>query len=167
MDPHATGDGAVMLDIGGDIGALIVTLPDELLGRELEIVPAGGEVAAGASVGAYHAGEHHPADAPPHVGIVPRLMGRTTVATAVFMDLSGGRYRLSLAAPHHHDDDHTHEQAHEHPHEHSHEGGHGQDHPHEHGHTHDALPERSAHDDVSLEVDVVGGEVVQVAWPTD
>jgi hypothetical protein len=39
-NPHA-GQGMVVLDIGGDIGALIVTAPAELAGAEIEICPSG------------------------------------------------------------------------------------------------------------------------------
>lgn len=39
-NPHA-GQGAVVLDIGGDVGALIVSVPAQLAGTELEICPAG------------------------------------------------------------------------------------------------------------------------------
>ena len=33
------GEGALVLDIGGDVGALILTAPAELVGREIEISP--------------------------------------------------------------------------------------------------------------------------------
>jgi hypothetical protein len=35
-NPHA-GQGSVVLDIGGDVGALVVTMPAELEGVEVEI----------------------------------------------------------------------------------------------------------------------------------
>ena len=35
------GQGAVLLDIGGDIGALIVDMPEALAGVEIEIRPVG------------------------------------------------------------------------------------------------------------------------------
>ncbi|MHA3703383.1 hypothetical protein ACXR2U_14490 [Jatrophihabitans sp. YIM 134969] len=40
-NPHAGQGTAVVLDIGGDIGAVVVTCPEDLTGREIEIVPAG------------------------------------------------------------------------------------------------------------------------------
>jgi len=40
---HA-GQGAVLLDIGGDIGALVVTMPPAMLGTEIEIRPTGKHV---------------------------------------------------------------------------------------------------------------------------
>jgi hypothetical protein len=39
-NPHA-GLGAVVLDIGGDVGALLLSAPAELAGAEIEICPAG------------------------------------------------------------------------------------------------------------------------------
>lgn len=39
-NPHA-GTGSVVLDIGGDIGALVVVMPAEMDGMEVEIVPTG------------------------------------------------------------------------------------------------------------------------------
>jgi len=35
------GEGALVLDIGGDVGALILTAPAELVGREIHISPIG------------------------------------------------------------------------------------------------------------------------------
>ena len=40
-NPHAGRGSAVMLDIGGEIGAVVVTCPGDLVGREIEVVPAG------------------------------------------------------------------------------------------------------------------------------
>lgn len=37
-----TGPGSVILELGGDIGALILQAPPSLAGREIEISPAGG-----------------------------------------------------------------------------------------------------------------------------
>lgn len=39
-NPHA-GTGSVVLDIGGDVGALIVVMPPEMDGVEVEIIPTG------------------------------------------------------------------------------------------------------------------------------
>ena len=39
-NPHA-GQGTVLLDIGGDVGALVVAMPDGMLGQEVEIRPVG------------------------------------------------------------------------------------------------------------------------------
>jgi hypothetical protein len=40
-DNSHAGQGAVMLDIGGDIGALVVMMPEQLRGQEIEIRPVG------------------------------------------------------------------------------------------------------------------------------
>jgi hypothetical protein len=41
-----TGPGTVVLDLGADVGALILDVPAALSGREIEISPAGGGAAA-------------------------------------------------------------------------------------------------------------------------
>lgn len=41
LAPVAAGPGTVVLDIGGDIGAAVITAGDASAGRELEIRPAG------------------------------------------------------------------------------------------------------------------------------
>ena len=40
-NPHA-GQGSVLLDIGGDVGALVVSMPPAMVGVEIEIAPVGG-----------------------------------------------------------------------------------------------------------------------------
>ena len=76
-NPHA-GQGSVLLDIGGDVGALVVTMPASMLGEEVEVVM--------------------PADAPghhrPHVAVVPRPVGGDTVPSLVFAELAEGSYAL-------------------------------------------------------------------------
>ena len=44
-NPHA-GQGSVLLDIGGDVGALVVTMPAEMEGVEVEIRPVGANPSA-------------------------------------------------------------------------------------------------------------------------
>ena len=39
-NPHA-GQGSVLLDIGGDVGALVVSMPPAMVGVEIEIAPVG------------------------------------------------------------------------------------------------------------------------------
>ena len=39
-NPHA-GQGSVLLDIGGDVGALVVSMPPAMVGAEIEIAPVG------------------------------------------------------------------------------------------------------------------------------
>lgn len=78
-NPYA-GQGSVLLDIGGDIGAVVVTMPADLLGTEVEIRPAGED-------GSRHS--HHP-----HVAVVNRPAGDTRVPSLVFPELPEGRYEL-------------------------------------------------------------------------
>ena len=82
-NPHA-GQGSVLLDIGGDVGALVVLTPDRMLGREVEIAPAGEAL--------------HPVDRRvhrPHVAVVRRPVAGGQVASLVFPALASGRYALA------------------------------------------------------------------------
>ena len=86
MEDHShAGQGPVMLDIGGDIGALIVTMPAELVGAEVEACPV-----AGAAFDSY-AGGHLP-----HVAVLARPGGHAVQHTAVFGELQDGEYDLNL-----------------------------------------------------------------------
>lgn len=76
-NPYA-GQGSVLLDIGGDVGALVVTMPPGLEGREVEIRPE-----------AYDGLGHLP-----HVAVVHRPVGTTRVPSLVFPELREGRYEL-------------------------------------------------------------------------
>jgi hypothetical protein len=68
-NPHA-GQGAVLLDIGGDVGALVVTAPSSMVGEEVEILPAG-TVGTAADPGHGHGHGHaHRA----HVAVVDRVL---------------------------------------------------------------------------------------------
>jgi hypothetical protein len=77
-NPHA-GQGSVLLDIGGDIGALVVEMPASMAGVEVEIRPVG---AAG------HAGHH------PHVAVVERPTADGVVPSLVYPELVEGSYEL-------------------------------------------------------------------------
>ena len=82
-DNSHAGQGAVLLDIGDGIGALVVTMPRQLIGREVEIRPH------------RHDGIAHL----PHVAVVDRPRdGRhgPPVASAVFGELEAGDYDLYL-----------------------------------------------------------------------
>jgi hypothetical protein len=73
------GQGAVILDIGGDVGALMVTMPRGMVGEEVEVMT--GREAPG----------HHR----PHVAVVDRpVAGGGTLPSLVFPELSEGSYAL-------------------------------------------------------------------------
>lgn len=91
-NPHA-GQGPVLLDIGGDIGALIVRMPAELAGVEIEIRPVGAAPEPAHDHEHEHEHEHgHPHH--PHVAVVARPIGNRPVHSAVFADLHEGGYEL-------------------------------------------------------------------------
>ena len=74
------GQGSVVLDIGGDVGAVVVEMPASLTGFEVEARLEGGA-------------EERPAH-PPHVAVVNRQVGAGMVPSLVFPSLTAGRYRL-------------------------------------------------------------------------
>jgi hypothetical protein len=76
-NPHA-GQGSVLLDIGGDVGALVVTMPASMLGDEVEVLT----------------GREQPGHHRPHVAVVPRPIGDVTVPSLVFGELVEGSYAL-------------------------------------------------------------------------
>ena len=78
------GQGAVLLDIGGDVGALVVTMPAAMAGVEVEIRP---EVVPQKAHDHRHT--HHP-----HVAVVNRPVAGATVPSLVFPELVEGRYQL-------------------------------------------------------------------------
>src|SRR5439155_25422439 len=106
-------------DIGGDIGALLVTMPPELVGVEVAIRPIDGEAVLtgdhdhvsdrdqwpGGGRGAHsHHGAHshdhdrhdhdHPGTSPPHVAVVARSASGEVIPFLVFPDLRAGSYKL-------------------------------------------------------------------------
>lgn len=98
------GQGSVLLDIGGDVGALVVTMPTEMVDMEVEIRPAGAALHAvdhvhedGSEPGHDHGHDHdHPGGHHPHVAVVERPVGGTVVPSLVFPDLVEGRYELLI-----------------------------------------------------------------------
>jgi hypothetical protein len=75
------GQGPVVLDIGGDVGAVVLTVPADLSGEEIEIRPVSGLAP----------------DRPlRHVGVVARPIAGGHVYSAVFDALPGGQYELYL-----------------------------------------------------------------------
>jgi hypothetical protein len=76
----------VLLDIGADVGAIVVEMPSEMVGAEIEVRPAAGD------------GEGHLTDRPhahhPHVAVVDRRTSEGTVPSLVFSELPEGTYEL-------------------------------------------------------------------------
>ena len=73
---HSAGNGPVLLDIGGEFGALIVMMPTTMAGAEVEICPSG---------------EPRAAAPREHVGVHARPGG---ALTAVFPSVRRGVYEL-------------------------------------------------------------------------
>ncbi|WP_151083701.1 hypothetical protein [Nocardioides cynanchi] len=99
------GQGAVLLDIGGDVGALVVTMPDRMLGTEVEIRPVGSKAAHGHAHshgqahghghGHSHDHDHGSGEHLAHVAVVNRPVGGDAhVPSLVFPELVTGRYEL-------------------------------------------------------------------------
>jgi hypothetical protein len=113
-NPHA-GQGSVLLDIGGDIGALVVAMPSSMVGVEIEISPAGQHGSDGPTPsdprgrggahehrhdhGHHDEGTHdhdhdHGHDHRPHVAVVDRPVAEGSQPSLVFPELVEGRYDL-------------------------------------------------------------------------
>jgi hypothetical protein len=100
---HA-GQGAVVLDIGDDIGALVVVMPAAMEGVEVEIRPTGSSTSAHHQhePGHDHAGHQHdehgqhlPGDNHhPHVAVVARPSAGGRLPSLVFPELVEGDYEL-------------------------------------------------------------------------
>jgi hypothetical protein len=93
------GQGAVMLDIGGDIGALIVAMPETTLGLEVEIRPLDGQHVRAHAHSHEHGDEHvhahaHDHEHLAHVAVVARPVGDGVLPSLVFPELESGRYEL-------------------------------------------------------------------------
>lgn len=105
-DNSHAGQGAVLLDIGGDVGALILTMPAALAGEEIEIRPlaardsapahahseAHSESHSGAHSHGHSHGEAH--NHLVHVGVVGRPIAGELIHSAVFSALPEGQYEL-------------------------------------------------------------------------
>jgi hypothetical protein len=87
------GQGAVLLDIGGEIGALVVAMPADTVGLEVEIRPVDEQHAHWRDHSHDHSHEHgHPHLA--HVAVVNRPVAEGQVPSLVFGELEQGRYEL-------------------------------------------------------------------------
>ena len=104
-NPHA-GQGSVLLDIGGDVGALVVSMPPAMVGVEIEIARRGGDDhdhphEHGHGHGHGHGHEHghghghgHRHGHRPHVAVVDRPVTDGSLPSLVFPDLVEGSYEL-------------------------------------------------------------------------
>jgi hypothetical protein len=81
------GQGSVLLDIGGEVGALVVTMPTAMVDDEVEIRPRDGDRPSHAHN--HSEGHHHP-----HVAVVERPVTGAVVPSLVFPELVEGRYEL-------------------------------------------------------------------------
>jgi hypothetical protein len=99
-DNSHAGQGPVVLDIGGEIGALVIAMPAGLVGSEIEARPVAGPALAAHRP---HHGHHHHhghdhdhGHGSPlvHVGVLERSCDGTVHHTAVFGELHDGSYEL-------------------------------------------------------------------------
>jgi hypothetical protein len=95
-DNSHAGQGSVVLDIGGDIGALVITMPAALEGVEIEARPLGVEAGHDHDPGHDHGhGDGHHHHHFEHVAVVPRpTPAGEKIHSAVFAGLSAGTYEL-------------------------------------------------------------------------
>lgn len=84
------GQGSVLLDIGGDMGALVVDMPAALVGHEVEIDSVDGRDRHQHD---HEHGEGHHTHRR-HVAVVPRATPAGILPSVVFPDLVEGGYRL-------------------------------------------------------------------------
>ncbi|MEP6817623.1 MAG: hypothetical protein ABI873_18965, partial [Marmoricola sp.] len=84
------GQGSVLLDIGGDVGALVVTMPAAMEGVEVEIRPESGHQHDHSPDQEHHHDHaHHP-----HVAVVNRPVEGSQIPSLVFPELLEGHYEL-------------------------------------------------------------------------
>jgi hypothetical protein len=104
-NPHA-GQGSVLLDIGGDVGALVVIMPPAMEGVEVEINRIDVDLR---DHGDHHEHDHdgphehehddggrhvHHEPHRPHVAVVARPVEAGVIHSLVFPELAEGRYEL-------------------------------------------------------------------------
>ncbi|GAA1919848.1 hypothetical protein GCM10009737_21730 [Nocardioides lentus] len=97
-NPHA-GTGSVLLDIGGDVGALVVHVPESMTGDEIEIHPAGTDLAAlrephDHGHGHGHGHDHGHAHHQPHVAVVQRPTASGPRPSLVYPEVTEGSWVL-------------------------------------------------------------------------
>ncbi len=89
-NPYA-GQGPVLLDVGGDVGALLVRMPASLEGVEIEIRP---HQAAMHTHSQSHSHDHGDHPHLTHVEVLPRPIPGGFIHCAVFPSLRQGHYEL-------------------------------------------------------------------------
>ena len=87
------GEGSVLLDIGGDVGALVVDMPAALVGHEVEIDPVDGRDRHEHPHDHGHDNRHDHGHRR-HVAVVPRRTPAGIAPSVVFPDLHEGGYLL-------------------------------------------------------------------------
>jgi hypothetical protein len=88
------GRGAAVLDIGGDVGALVVVMPASTLGLEVEIRPLDGQAVHPHRHVRSHDHAHADHEHLAHVAVVARPVSDGHVPSLVFPELESGRYEL-------------------------------------------------------------------------
>jgi hypothetical protein len=88
------GQGAVMLDIGGDVGALVVTMPSSMVGAEIEIAPVGEIRHEHEHEHSHGRGHGHGHTHRVHVAVVDRPVSEGSQSSLVFPELVEGSYEL-------------------------------------------------------------------------
>lgn len=96
------GQGPVLLDIGGDIGAIVLRLPASMHGAEIEIHAVGGGQHTYSHQHEDHAHPHdhdhgHEGHHHEHVAVVARPSADGTQYSAVFPEVEAGSYDLREA----------------------------------------------------------------------
>jgi hypothetical protein len=92
------GQGPVMVDVGGDVGALVVAMPPEMTGVEVEIRPADSSASTPASHGHDHGHDHgggHHAHHP-HMAVVVRQTEDGPLPCLVYPSVAQGAYDLVM-----------------------------------------------------------------------
>jgi hypothetical protein len=75
--PGPSGPGSVLLDIGGDVGALIIVTPADMAGQEIHLSPL-----------------PQPDAARTHAVVRERRLGSAACHAAVYPALTGGEYTI-------------------------------------------------------------------------
>jgi hypothetical protein len=91
-NPYA-GQGPVLLDIGDDVGAVVVRMPPDTEGLEVEIRPAGSTARGKAANRDHHHHDHHDHHHP-HVAVVGRLSRGVVAYTLVYPAVRQGDHEL-------------------------------------------------------------------------